>query len=234
MPERNRVMVFGDSILKGVVLEEGQGYRVSDALQLDKLGAAFGLTVENRSRFGCTTGKGMAMLDRCLERGDRPAAVVLGYGGNDADFDWAAVAAAPEAEHQSHTPLQQFAALYRAAIDKLTALQIKPVLITLPPVCAERYFHWITRAGLSAERILSWLGDVGAIYRYQERYSRTLESIARETGCPCIDLRGAMLQNRCLDGLYCLDGIHPNEAGQRILRETFAANLQQQTLRFAD
>ncbi len=218
----NRVMIFGDSILKGVVLEEGDGgrsYRVSDALGLSELGDRCGVVIENRSRFGCTSGKGFAMLDRCLDRGDRPDAVLLGYGGNDADFNWAEVAGEPEAEHQPNTPLTQFAALYHKAIDRLKALQIQPVLITLPPVCAERYFHWITRAGLAADAILRWLGDVEAIYRYQERYSRTLEHIAAETGCPCIDLRGALLQNRRLEDYYCADGIHPNEAGQRILAE---------------
>ena len=220
----HRVMIFGDSILKGVVLgEDGKSYKVSGELGLDDLG----VTVENRSRFGCTSGKGFAMLDRCLDRGERPAAVLLGYGGNDADFNWAEVAAQPEAEHQPHTPLAQFAALYRGAIERLRSLDIKLALITLPPVCAERYFRWITRTGLAADAILRWLGDVEAIYRYQERYSRMLERIAFETGCPCIDLRGALLQNRRLEDYYCADGIHPNEAGQRVLsgalREAFAA-----------
>ncbi len=208
-----RIMVFGDSILKGVVLDADRSYRVSDALGLDELG----VQIENKSRFGCTSGKGFALLDRCLAKGDRPEVVLLGYGGNDADFDWAAIAAAPEEEHQPKTPLEQFAALYRGAIEKLKNLGIQPVLITLPPVCSERYFRWITRAGLAAENILRWLGDVEAIYRYQERYSRTLETIARETDCPCIDLRGALLRERKLEDYYCDDGIHPNEAGQRVI-----------------
>ena len=226
----HHVMIFGDSILKGVVLDEeqsGRSYRVSDALGLEALGSRYGLSIENRSRFGCTSSKGFAMLERCLDRGDRPEAVLLGYGGNDADFNWAEVAAEPEAEHQPNTPLGQFAELYRSAIRRLKALNIKPALITLPPVCAERYFRWITRTGLAADAILRWLGDVEAIYRYQERYSRTLEQISSQTGCPCIDLRGALLQNRRLEDFYCADGIHPNEAGQRVLsgalREAFSA-----------
>lgn len=217
-----RVMIFGDSILKGVVLDEndgGKGYRVSDALGLTELEKHCGVVIENRSRFGCTSGKGFAMLERCLDRGERPDAVLLGYGGNDADFNWTEVADAPEGEHQPHTPLVQFAALYRKTIERLKELRIQPVLITLPPVCAERYFRWITRTGLAADAILQWLGDVEAIYRYQERYSRTLEHLAAEADCPCIDLRGALLQNRRMEDYYCADGIHPNEAGQRVLGE---------------
>ena len=221
----NRIMIFGDSILKGVVLDQEQKYRVGSGLELEQLGAEHGLRIENHSRFGCTCGKGMAMLERLLARGDRPEAVVLGYGGNDADFDWAEVAAAPEAEHLPHTPLAQFTALYQQAIARLRALDIRPVLITLPPVCAERYFRWITRDGLSAEAILRWLGDVEAIYRFQERYSRALEALARENGCLSLDLRGALLQNRALEPYYCADGIHPNEAGQGVLRRALEGML---------
>lgn len=221
----NRIMIFGDSILKGVVLDQEQKYRVGSGLELEQLGAEHGLRIENHSRFGCTCGKGMAMLERLLARGDRPEAVVLGYGGNDADFDWAEVAAAPEAEHLPHTPLAQFTALYQQAIARLRALDIRPVLITLPPVCAGRYFRWITRNGLNAGAILRWLGDVEAIYRYQERYSRALETLARDSGCLCVDLRGALLQNRWLEPYYCDDGIHPNEAGQQVLHRAVESML---------
>lgn len=225
MTQQHRVMICGDSILKGIVQDETGAYRTGGGLALEQLGAAHGLRVENRSRFGCTSGKGFAMLERLLARGERPEAVVLGYGGNDADFDWAAVAAAPEADHQPHTPLGQFTALYQGAIAKLRGLGIQPVLITLPPVCAERYFRWITRDGLSAEAILHWLGDVEAIYRFQERYSRALEALARENGCLSLDLRGALLQNRALEPYYCADGIHPNEAGQGVLRRALEGTL---------
>ena len=174
----NRIMIFGNSILKGVVLDQEQKYRVGSGLELEQLGAEHGLRIENHSRFGCTCGKGMAMLERLLA---------------------------------------QFTALYQQAIARLRALDIRPVLITLPPVCAGRYFRWITRSGLNAGAILRWLGDVEAIYRYQERYSRTLETLARDSGCLCVDLRGALLQNRQLEPYYCDDGIHPNEAGQQVL-----------------
>jgi len=220
-----RIELFGDSILKGVVLDDALRYQVSDVLQLDRLGADLGVSLENRSRFGCTSEKGFALLERCLSRGDRPDAVVLGYGGNDADFDWAAVAAEPEAQHIPHTPLPHFAALYRDAIARLRALQIEPILISLPPVCAGRYFRWITRSGLDGARILQWLGDVEAIYRYQEQYSRILEQLARDCGCRIMDLRGALLQNRRLEDDYCIDGIHPNSAGQAVIRGALAQTL---------
>ena len=94
-----------------------------------------------------------------------------------------------------------------------TSVEIRAAPIALLPVCAGRFFRWITRNGLNAGGILRWLGDVEAIYRYQERYSRALETLARDSGCLCVELRGALLQTRRLEPYYCDDGIHPRRGG---------------------
>ena len=94
---------------------------------------------------------------------------------------------------------------------------ITPVLATLPPVDAEKYFSWICRNGLNKENILHWLGDVFAIYRYQEQYSRAVEAIAAETSCEYIDFRAAFIKNRKIKDLFCSDGIHPSVKGQELI-----------------
>ena len=38
---------------------------------------------------------------------------------------------------------------------------------------------------------MRWLGDVGNIYVWQERYSRAVERLAREENVPLVDVRGA-------------------------------------------
>jgi len=218
-----KIVIFGDSIMKGVVFNESDGrYRVSSALGVDALAGRFGLTIENRSRFGCTLEKGLGVLRRTVEREQDCRAVILEYGGNDCDFDWEQVAAEPEAEHQPHTTIERFAELYAGAIVELQRRSIVPVLTTLPPLCAERYLDWICRGGLSRENILRWLGDVNAIYRYQERYSRVVERLAERFDAPLIDLRSAFLSERKMERLFCADGIHPNELGQRVIHDAFS------------
>ena len=219
----DHIMIFGDSIMKGVVLSESDArYKISSVLGIDALAVRFGLSIDNRSRFGCTLEKGLGVLRRTMEKEPDCGAVILEYGGNDCDFDWERVAASPEAEHQPHTPIERFTELYAGAIEYLREKGVVPVLTTLPPLCAERYLSWICRNGLSRESILSWLGDTNAIYRYQERYSRAVEQLAERFSTPLIDPRSAFLAERKMEALFCSDGIHPNEQGQQIIQSTFA------------
>ena len=161
-------------------------------------------------------------LNRLLEKNDPPAAVLLEYGGNDADFRWDEVAARPFDEHLPNTPLPVFTETMRRMVESLRAHNVRPVLSTLPPISSERYLNWITRDGLSKESILTWLGDENAIYRYQENYSRAIERLAGELSCTLVDLRSAFLEKRMLLPYLCEDGIHPNDAGQRLIHEVLA------------
>ena len=219
----DHIMIFGDSIMKGVVLSESDArYKISGLLGIDALAKRFGLSIDNRSRFGCTLEKGLGVLRRTMEKETDCGVVILEYGGNDCDFDWEQVAASPEAEHQPHTPIERFTELYAGAIEYLRGRNVVPVLTTLPPLCSERYLNWICRSGLDRENILSWLGDINAIYRYQERYSRVVEQLSERFDTPLIDLRSAFLAERRMENLFCADGIHPNEQGQQLIQDTFA------------
>ncbi len=217
-----QILLLGDSILKGIqVPAGGTRYCVENHLDAEGLGKKYGLHIENSSRFGCTVEKGRQLICRAVEKGEAGDVIVMDFGGNDSDFDWAAVAAAPDGEHLPHTPLPEFSRIYREILSLLSANGITPVMTTLPPVLAERYLDWICRDGLSKENILHWLGSAETIYRFQENYSRTVEQIARETHTPLVDLRGAFLSSRRIDDLYCQDGIHPNTRGQELISHAF-------------
>ena len=219
--QNNRVIsIFGDSILKGVRMLKGTTrYGTTDDIGLESIAREHDWVLDNRSRFGCTVTKGELLLNRLLEKNDPPAAVLLEYGGNDADFRWDEVAARPLDEHLPNTPLPVFCDTLRRMVLALRERGVRPVLSTLPPISSERYLNWITRNGLSKENILLWLGDANAIYRYQENYSRAIERLAGELGCTLVDLRSAFLEQRVLLPVLCEDGIHPNDAGQRLIHD---------------
>lgn len=211
------ISVYGDSILKGVVLENRK-YVVNREWER-RFEDAFGCRISNRSRFGCTIGKAMAVIRYDTDR-PSPAGglAVLEFGGNDCDYDWVAIAADPAGEHEPKTPPEQFLARYREAIELLRSSGREPVVLTLPPIHSERYLRFICRGGLSRENILRWMGDVERIALWQESYSALAALAARESGAGLIDLRGAFpRESAALEPLLCDDGIHPSRRGQKVI-----------------
>ncbi len=216
------IAIWGDSLLQGVVLNEANGrYSILPDNAAATFSRRLGIAVANNSRFGSTAPKGSKSLSRTLESGAAFEAAVLEYGGNDCDFNWDEVAREPEAEHQPNTPLQDFIACYSGMIQSIKDRGITPVLVTLPPLDAERYFRWITRNGADARNILRWLGDVHHIYRWHERYSNAVSTLARQFACPLVDVRDAFLSQRNYSDLMCADGIHPNEKGHALMESVF-------------
>lgn len=219
------VTVYGDSILKGVLFEGGR-YVVEHGWQA-RLAERFGLTLTNRSRFGSTIGKAMARIRKDCESEGAGEYALLEFGGNDCDYDWAAVAAEPEAEHRCKTPPERFLSCCREAVDLLRRSGRIPVLATLPPIHSKLYLDFLCRGGLCRENIVRWLGDVERIYRWQEGYSELAAKAAREENVPLIDLRRPfLLDARNPAELLCADGIHPSRAGQELLYGVFSDALE--------
>ena len=107
----------------------------------------------------------------------------------DSDFDWDAVQAHPQESHLPRTTLADFKEILLCMIRELRERGVQPVLMTLPPIDAQRYLDFLCREGRSRERILDWLGDTQRIYRHQELYSDTVARLAYETGTPLIGVR---------------------------------------------
>lgn len=141
----------------------------------------------------------------------------LEFGGNDCDYDWAQVAQRPLDPHQPKTPLEIFLSQLREMVHLAKQKGMEPVMMTLPPIHAERYFNFFTRGGLNRENILLWLGDIQFIYRWHERYNAAVIRVAKECGCLLADVREAFLGQRHYEDLLCADGIHPNEKGHILM-----------------
>ncbi|KNZ41628.1 hypothetical protein AKG39_11115 [Acetobacterium bakii] len=219
---KKQIAVYGDSILKGVMLDkESQKYFFSKESVAKILEKLIPFQIHNHSKFGCTIEKGHKYLTNGLKKGLDCEIVLLEYGGNDCDYDWEAVSASPEENHLPHTPLDLFKRTFREIIAELNEHGIRPLLMSLPPIDAEKYLSWITRNGLSKENITKFLGDVQMIYRFQELYSNTIALIAAETGSLFIDVRSRFLDKRNFKELICEDGIHPNAEGHKLISQTF-------------
>lgn len=216
-----QVRIFGDSLMKGVILGEDNKYHIPKGVNVDAFAKEFYLDIFNHSSFGCTVTKGAGILSKALADGLDSDFVLLEYGGNDCDFNWAQVSAAPDEEHLPHTPIALFSDTLIAAVKQVSDRGIKPILMSLPPISADRYIDWICSSGLSKKNIIKWLGDTQMIYRFQELYSDTVAGIAHLYNCIFVDVRRAFLDKRNYCDLMCADGIHPNTRGQALIRQVF-------------
>ena len=220
-----KVTVYGDSVLKGVLLEGGQ-YVINRDWER-RFGEMFHLTIRNCARFGCTIKKMLPLIRRDTSAAAPEGEItVLEVGGNDCDFDWAAIARDPDEHYECRTPPGEFLSRYREAVDLLRQSGRTPVLMTLTPVLSQRYLSYICRNGLSMQNILSWLGKVEMISQWQTRYSRMVEQVAREKNVKLIDIRRAFpSEPHALEPYLCEDGIHPSRLGQKLIFDTLCARL---------
>lgn len=223
----NTVYLFGDSVGRGIVLDANGKYSPIPESFAPAAAKKLGITLQNKARFGCTIEKGLEILKRCLAREAQPEQItptpqvaILEFGGNDCDFNWRAIAEAPEASHSPATPLDAFGVAYEAAIQALRARRIVPLAMTLPPLDPERYFRWFTKAGLDGAAILKWLGNIQNIFLWHEGYDKEVRRIAAASGTAIIDIRKAFLSTPDYRQYLCEDGIHPNREGHGLMEKT--------------
>lgn len=210
--------IFGDSIMAGVVQEDGRYSRCRD--QFQRLENETDVRLDNHSSFGSTVVKGFERLNKFLRQGALGDYTLVEFGGNDCAYDWAEVAAAPDEGHLSVVPPEVFEKQYEQMLLAVEAAGSKPVAATLPPISSSRYLAHVCRDGLDSAAILHWLGDLEAISRWQESYSAIVARVAEKLGCRVLDLRAAFpASGPALEQYLCQDGIHPNRLGQQLMYE---------------
>lgn len=218
---KKNIVVWGDSLARGVIYDdEKKRYRISPVCAANIISEKTGAVITNRSHMGMTSAQGLSQMQDDIARGIGGDVAFLEFGGNDSDFDWKAISEAPDAEHLPKTVISQYEEDMCRMIELSREHGMEPMLATLPPLMADRYFEFFSRNGLNRGNILHWLGDVNKIYRFHERYSLAVARIASKYNCRIMDLRTAFLDKWDARPYFCADGIHPNDAGQRLIGET--------------
>lgn len=216
------ICIYGDSLMKGTVPSGSSRYKFTIGQYLDKIMDTFSMNVLNRAKFGAPVTKGASLLRQDLDRSITGKYTLVEYGGNDCNFDWAAVSADPEGEHQPKTPLKLFLSTLETMADSLLQVGSQPVLMTLPPIDAEKYLNAIcTNVNCVRKNILHWLGDTSMIYRYHEMYSGAIANLAAKKDIPLVDVRTQFLDKHNYRDLISDDGIHPSDQGYSIIYSAF-------------
>ena len=213
----SEIHIWGDSLARGIIYNEvNKRYAISRERCSTRLQEALGCKLENHAAMGATVLDGLALFERFSPVPGALCAVE--FGGNDCDLNWKVVSENPDAAIEPKVPLDVFEEGLTAFVNRIRARDMKPLLVTPLPLHAERYFRWVSR-GLDSDAVLKALGDVYHIYRWQERYAIAVRNAARSTHCRILDLRDVFLAQPDYERLMCLDGIHPNDAGHRVLSD---------------
>lgn len=220
-----KISVFGDSILKGVQVEGAGGrYVVNDSLGFSSIASQAGLSVQNFSKFGCTITKAWAYIQKMFSRIDADI-VFMDFGGNDCDFDWAAVARSPLNVHRPKTDYYDFVSTYNTVVDYIKEKRRLPIVATLVPVQPDMYIDHICRTnGVDRKSIMRWMqNDPERLASLQKSYSDAVKGISCNREVPLLDIRSAFEDYSRPESLLCSDGIRPNLKGQRVIRDCFQA-----------
>lgn len=221
--ELKSVCAFGDSVMKGVVIDKenspvnGIKYKISKEGFAARCRRKLGINVENFARFGGVVTQGDKFVDRYSEKIKESDFVLFEYGGNDCDYNWREISENPEGEHHPKTPIPQFIEHYSKLIDKVRSLGARPVMLSLPALDPERFFKHVSK-GLNADNILKWLhGKILNIDRWHERYNMEIFRLAEAKKVPVVDITSVFLERKNFSDYICDDGIHPNDEGHRLI-----------------
>lgn len=220
MIDTKDISAFGDSVLKGVILENDK-YRVSKNNFASICEEVLDIKIENKAKFGSTIAVGEKSIERNLDiiKSSTGSYVVMEFGGNDCDFNWKEISENPEADHKPNSEIKHFVTVYTELIKGIKDMGKMPVLLSLPPIDAKKYFLKISN-GLNAENILKWMnGNKQFITNWHERYNIEVFKLALNNSVPVIDITSKFLEEKNYSKFLCDDGIHPNEEGHRLIAE---------------
>ena len=215
--------IIGDSIMKGVVFDEIIGkYKHLQNSAAALFAKTNNVEIKNYSKFGCTTDRALQNLPGILENDANTNVVLLELGGNDCDYNWNEVCADPRRIHNPNVPYARFKRNLDAIVRKISDSGKQPLIMTLAPIDADRYFNWIAAGDETrAKNLLKFLGDKNYIYRTQELYANALEQVAAKYNLVRVNVREALLNIPKYSDYLCNDGIHLNERGQRFIKRQF-------------
>ncbi|QWB96121.1 SGNH/GDSL hydrolase family protein [Mycoplasmatota bacterium] len=204
------VAIFGDSVSKGVIYDSDlKRYRFAKGIDWQNIEQRLNIKIENHSKMGATITYGYHKLLKFLETNPNVDTILLEYGGNDCDYNWEEVAQSASKDYQPNTTIETFRNTLVKMIKLIESYHIKPIVLTLPSIHAQKYYKWIARKNINMENVLYFLGDIEHIYRHHELYNMTILEVAIQCRVEHIDIRKVFLTDGNPDAYICEDGIHP-------------------------
>ena len=228
-----KLVIFGDSILKGVITIPNSG-KLFDTTENDSLTLAqkeLGFELDNRSIYGNITSKGLVKLQKFLEKGETADFCIIEFGSNDCDYDWNVFpegSSAPDfATIQPKVPFNDYLSNLTQMVTLCRAQKITPVIMNLIPYICDRWFKTIAKAHNEAAMLDFLAGTPDTLGQNQLAYQNALMNFAASNNIQTIDAWNLFSNTENSAKLMCDDGIHPNEDGYKLLSKLWIERLPQ-------
>ena len=136
----NNILVLGDSLSKGVVLDEKRlKYYFENECFVNRVQQSIRPSLFNVSKFGSTVSLGNQTLQKNLIKHE-PDVVFIEFGGNDCDYAWDEIAKNPFYNHIPNTPLNEFEQILHQMIDTVLDAHVSACFDDAAPFeCAELF-----------------------------------------------------------------------------------------------
>ena len=218
-----KLVVFGDSILKGVITIPGST-KLFDVTENDSLTLAqkkLGFELDNRAIYGNITSKGLIKLQKYLEKcciGEQQPAdfCIIEFGSNDCDYDWGTLV--------QKVPLEQYLENLSQMVSLCRASKITPLMMGLIPYVCGNWFKTIIK-GQDEKAILDFLGGTSeTLGKNQLVYKNAQADFVKKNNVQFLDPWPLFADH---PDLMCYDGIHPNEDGYKVLADAWVQFLSE-------
>ena len=199
-----KLVVFGDSILKGVITIPNSD-KLFDVTENDSLSLAqkeLGFELDNRSIYGNITSKGLIKLQKFFEKGGEADFCIIEFGSNDCDYDWGTLV--------QKVPLEDYLANLAAMVKLCREHKVTPLMMGLIPYICDDWFKTIIK-GQNEAAILDFLGgNPEQLGKNQLIYKNAQADFVQKNKVQFLDPWQIFQGHK---EIMCYDGIHPNEEG---------------------
>jgi acyl-CoA thioesterase I len=225
--QHTSVLFLGDSIVKGVSLENGR-YKVLEKSYYNKFKETVFSNTKNGGKFGLSSEKLLSNIENLNK--SEPDIVFISIGANDCNYNWKEISENPDGTHLPTVGKNQFEDNLCSIYDFFIKNNVPTISLNFPPLHAEKFFNFLA-SKLSGDNIIKWLGNISRIYYHHESYNNIFETVTRNYGIDMIDIRSRFLLDDNLEDLIGIDGMHPGPAGHELIYKSITNHLLTKAIR---
>ena len=188
-----KLVVFGDSILKGVITIPNSD-KLFDVTENDSLSLAqkeLDFELDNRSIYGNITSKGLVKLQKFFEKGGEADFCIIEFGSNVCDYDWnifkPGAELPPVSEIKQKVPLAEYLENLKQMVELCRSNKVTPLMMGLIPYVCDDWYKTIIK-GQNEDSILNFLGGTSeTLGKNQLVYKEAQKDFAEENNVQFFD-----------------------------------------------